>query len=71
MASIKISDLCPSDSNLFVNSESFLNNVSESDLEELSESDLATINGGIIDFVIAAMFGGECARRVVQAYKNS
>jgi bacteriocin-like protein len=39
MASIKIYDLCSSEFNLSVDSESFL--------EELSESDLATIKGGI------------------------
>jgi len=38
MASIKISDLRPSDFDSFVDSESFLN--------DLSDSDLATINGG-------------------------
>jgi hypothetical protein len=40
MASIKISDLRPSDFDSFVDSESFLN--------DLSDSDLATINGGKI-----------------------
>jgi len=40
MASIKISDLS-------VDSESFLN--------ELNESDLATINGGILPFLILAL----------------
>ena len=62
MASIKISDLCPSDSDLSVNSESFLNNVSKSDLEELSESDLATINGGfLLEFLVGAWLGRKTA----------
>lgn len=39
MASIKISDLRPSDFNFLGDSESFLN--------DLSYSDLATINGGL------------------------
>ena len=38
MASIKISDLRPSDFDLLGDSESFL--------EDLSDNDLATINGG-------------------------
>ncbi|AFZ59461.1 hypothetical protein H6G54_07845 [Anabaena cylindrica FACHB-243] len=38
MASIKISDLRPSGLDLFVDSESFLN--------DLNDSDLATTNGG-------------------------
>jgi hypothetical protein len=44
MASIKISDLRPSDFDSFVDSESFLN--------DLSDSDLATINGGRISVSI-------------------
>jgi bacteriocin-like protein len=67
MASIKISDLCPSDSDLSVNSESFLNNVSKSDLEELSESDLATINGGFVEFFLGAWLGRKTAE-VVRNY---
>jgi len=46
MASIKISDLCASEFNLSVDSESFL--------DELSERDLATIKGGISPYLIAA-----------------
>jgi bacteriocin-like protein len=48
MASIKISDLCPSEFNLSVDSESFL--------DELSESDLATINGGFPFLLVALLF---------------
>lgn len=48
MASIKIYDLCPSGSDLSVNSESFL--------DELSESDLASINGGILPILIIGLF---------------
>lgn len=44
MASIKISDLRPSDFDSFVDSESFLN--------DLSDSDLATINGGRTRIII-------------------
>lgn len=47
MASIKISDLRPSGFNLFVDSESFL--------DELSESDLATINGGATPYITRAV----------------
>ena len=43
MASIKISDLRPAGFDLFVDSESFLN---ESFLNDLSDSDLANTNGG-------------------------
>jgi lactobin A/cerein 7B family class IIb bacteriocin len=44
MASIKICDLCSSEFNLSADSESFL--------DELNESDLASINGGIIPFLV-------------------
>jgi hypothetical protein len=58
MASIKISDLRPSDFDSFVDSESFLN--------DLSDNDLATINGGFLHllaiFIIGACFGYELAQ---------
>jgi hypothetical protein len=47
MASIKISDLGASEVSLFVDSESFL--------DELSNSDLATIKGGSLFYVTIAV----------------
>jgi bacteriocin-like protein len=49
MASIKISDLRPSDFNLLGDSESFLKN--------LSDSDLAAINGGRVDGTVVIVKG--------------
>jgi hypothetical protein len=53
MASIKISDLRPSDFDMFGDSETFLN--------DLSDNDLATINGGkggIWGAIASALTGG-------------
>ena len=44
MARIQITDLCPSDFDLSVDSENFL--------DELNESDLSTINGGALFRVV-------------------
>jgi hypothetical protein len=44
MARIQITDLCPSDFDWSVDSESFL--------DELNESDLSTINGGSLFRVV-------------------
>ncbi len=47
MARIQITDLCPSDFDLSVDSESFL--------DELNESDLSSINGGSLSRVVIAL----------------
>jgi hypothetical protein len=47
MASIKISDLCTSESSLSVDSESFL--------DELSKSDLTTTKGGHVGHLAVAV----------------
>jgi bacteriocin-like protein len=67
MTFIKTSDLYPSRSDLFVNSEASPEHLNESDLEELSESDLAKINGGGI---IPVIVWGYRAYKAYQAYQN-
>jgi hypothetical protein len=52
MASIKISDLLPSDFDMFGDAESFL--------DDLSDNDLATINGGRNDIEITIIIISCC-----------
>lgn len=73
MTSIKTSDLYPSGSDLFVNSDFFSEQLNESDLEELSDDDLATINGGFlpVGLIVGGVRLGLAAYAAYQAYQNS